>query len=145
LTRWNASCSASAQKVTSSARTNSIWATPSKIRFCSASTLVRGRYLERVHIGLDFFDASINRVAAWTIGSRNALRALLLALLEPIEQLRTLEQNGDYTARLALLEELKTLPFGAVWDYHCLQQNVPVGIAYLDEVRGYEETVLANR
>ena len=107
--------------------------------------LVRGNFLDRVHIGLDFFDASINRVAAWTIGTRNALRALLMALLEPIEQLRTLEQSGDYTARLALLEELKGLPFGAVWDYHCLQQNVPVGTAYLDDIRSYEQSVLADR
>jgi L-rhamnose isomerase len=107
--------------------------------------VVRGGYLDRVHIGLDFFDASINRVAAWTIGTRNALRALLIALLEPIEQLRALEQSGDYTARLALLEELKGLPFGAVWDCYCLQQNVPVGIAYLDEVRLYEQKVLSNR
>jgi L-rhamnose isomerase len=107
--------------------------------------VVRGRYLDRVHIGLDFFDASINRIAAWTIGTRNALRALLMALLEPIEHLRALEQSGDYSARLALLEELKGLPFGAVWDYYCLQQNVPVGIAYLDIIRDYEQKVLAHR
>ena len=78
--------------------------------------IVRGDYLDRVHIGLDFFDASINRVAAWTIGTRNALRALLMSLLEPGEQLRKLEQDGDYTTRLALLEALKGMPFGAVWD-----------------------------
>lgn len=107
--------------------------------------VVRGSYLERVHIGLDFFDASINRIAAWTIGARNALRALLMALLEPIEQLRALELDGDYSARLALLEELKGMPFGAVWDHHCLQQNVPVGIAFLDEIRAYEKQVLAQR
>jgi L-rhamnose isomerase len=107
--------------------------------------IVRGRYLERVHIGLDFFDASINRVAAWTIGTRNALRALLMALLEPAEQMRELELAGDLTARLALLEELKGLPFGAVWDQYCLQQNVPIGMAYLDEIREYEATVLVQR
>ncbi|MCB8983513.1 MAG: L-rhamnose isomerase [Ardenticatenaceae bacterium] len=107
--------------------------------------LVRGGYLDRVHIGLDFFDASINRIAAWTIGTRNALRALLLALLEPLDQLRQLERAGDYTARLALLEELKGLPFGAVWDYYCWQQNVPVGVAFLDEIRSYEKDVLAQR
>lgn len=107
--------------------------------------IVRGNYLDRVHIGLDFFDASINRVAAWAIGTRNALRGLLLGLLEPHEHLAGLEREGDYTARLALLEELKGLPFGAVWDYHCLRQEVPVGIAYLNEIRGYEETVLAKR
>ncbi|MBK7894051.1 MAG: L-rhamnose isomerase [Anaerolineaceae bacterium] len=107
--------------------------------------LVRGNFLDRTHIGLDFFDASINRVAAWTIGTRNALRALLMALLEPIDQLRTLEAEGDFTARLALLEELKGLPFGAVWDQYCQQQNVPVGYAFMAEIRAYEEKVLANR
>jgi L-rhamnose isomerase len=107
--------------------------------------IVRGDYIDRVHIGLDFFDASINRVAAWTIGTRNTLRGLLLGLLEPQDHLRELERDGDYTARLALLEELKGLPFGAVWDYHCQRQEVPVGIAYLNEIRGYEEAVLARR
>lgn len=107
--------------------------------------IVRGGYLDRVHIGLDFFDASINRVAAWTIGTRNALRALLMALLEPIEQMRELEQLGDFTARLALLEELKGMPFGAVWDYYCVRQDTAVGMAWLNEVRNYEKEVLANR
>ena len=110
-----------------------------------AQEVVRGDYLERVHIGLDFFDASINRVAAWVIGTRNALRALLMALLEPFDQLRALEVAGDFTGRLALLEELKGLPFGAVWDYACLQQGVPVGYAYMDEIRAYEEKVLPKR
>jgi L-rhamnose isomerase len=107
--------------------------------------IVRGGYLDRVHIGLDFFDASINRVAAWVIGSRNTLRALLLALLEPLDQLRQLELAGDFTARLALQEELKGLPFGAVWDYHCLSQGVPVGFSYLDDIRRYEADVLSQR
>lgn len=107
--------------------------------------IVRGYYLNRVHIGLDFFDASINRVAAWTIGTRNAIRALLMALLEPAVQLREMELAGDFTGRLALLEELKGMPFGAVWDYYCQQQNVPVGMAYLDEIRSYEKQVLAHR
>jgi L-rhamnose isomerase len=107
--------------------------------------LARGDYLGRTHIGLDYFDASINRVAAWAIGARNALRALLAALLEPIEHLRALEQSGDYTGRLALLEELKAMPVGAVWDYHCLQQGVPAGLAYLDEIRAYEASVLMGR
>jgi L-rhamnose isomerase len=107
--------------------------------------IVRGRYLDRVHIGLDFFDASINRIAAWTIGTRNALRALLMALLEPIDQMRQLELAGDYTARLALLEELKGMPFGAVWDYYCWQQDVPVGMRFIDEIRTYEKQVLAQR
>jgi L-rhamnose isomerase len=107
--------------------------------------LVRGEFLERTHIGLDFFDASINRVAAWVVGARNALRALLLALLEPLAQMRELEVSGDLTARLALLEELKGLPFGAVWDFHCLQQEVPVGLGFLDEIRAYEKQELARR
>lgn len=107
--------------------------------------IVRGNYLDRVHIGLDFFDASINRIAAWAIGARNALRALLMALLEPTEQMRALEMAGDFTARLALLEELKGMPLGAIWDSYCLQQNVPVGMTFLDEIRAYENKVLAQR
>ncbi len=107
--------------------------------------IVRGGYLHRVHIGLDYFDASINRVAAWTIGARNALRALLMALLEPLEQLRALEVSGDFTGRLALLEEVKGLPWAAVWDYYCLQQGVPVGNRFMDEVRAYEKTELSRR
>jgi L-rhamnose isomerase len=98
-----------------------------------------------VHIGLDYFDASINRVAAWTIGTRNMLKALLKALLEPTDTLRTLEAAGDYTSRLALLEEIKTLPFGAVWDRYCEISNVPVGRAWLNEIKSYEERVLASR
>ncbi|HSJ56192.1 MAG TPA: L-rhamnose isomerase [Anaerolineae bacterium] len=107
--------------------------------------LVRGDWLDRVHIGLDFFDASINRVAAWVVGTRAALRALLIALLEPTGHLRRLEIAADYTARLALLEELKGLPAGAVWDFYCLQQGVPVGIAFLDDIRAYERQVLSRR
>jgi L-rhamnose isomerase len=110
-----------------------------------AEEVVRGEYLERVHLGLDFFDASINRVAAWVIGTRCLIKAFLIALLEPIETLRAVEAAGDYTRRLALLEELKTLPYGAVWDYYCLRQAVPVGPAWLDEVRAYERDVLARR
>ena len=110
-----------------------------------AQEIVRGDFLERVHIGLDFFDASINRVAAWVIGARNTMRALLMALLEPLGQMRELETEGDYTARLALLEELKGLPFGAVWDYFCLQQGVPVGIGFMDEIRDYEKRELSKR
>jgi L-rhamnose isomerase len=107
--------------------------------------LVRGDFLGRSHIGLDYFDASINRVAAWTIGTRNALRALLLSLLEPIDALRAMEIAGDYTSRLALLEELKGLPFGAVWDYHCLKQGAPVGMAFMNDIKAYEADVLAKR
>ena len=107
--------------------------------------LVRGGYLDRVHIGLDYFDASINRVAAWTIGTRNMIKSLLKAMLEPSDTLRTLEANGDYTARLALLEEVKTLPFGAVWDRYCESSGVPVGGAWLTEIKSYEDQVLAVR
>ncbi len=110
-----------------------------------AQELVRGGYLGRTHIGLDYFDASINRVAAWTIGARNALRALLIALLEPFEQLRQLEVSGDYTARLALMEEVKGLPWGAVWDYFCWQHGAPMGMAFMDRVQAYEKDVLSQR
>jgi L-rhamnose isomerase len=110
-----------------------------------AEEVVRGQYLGRVHLGLDFFDASINRVAAWVIGTRSLLKALLIALLEPTAVLREAEAAGDYTRRLALLEELKTMPFAAVWDFHCLQQGVPAGVAWLDEVRTYERAILATR
>ena len=110
-----------------------------------AQEIVRGEFLDRVHIGLDFFDASINRVAAWVIGTRNALRALLMALLEPLPRMRELEVAGDYTVRLALLEELKGMPFGAVWDYYCMAQSVPVGIGFVDEIRAYEQQVLSHR
>jgi L-rhamnose isomerase len=110
-----------------------------------AQELVRGAYLDRAHIGLDYFDASINRVAAWVIGARCMLKALLRALLEPIATLRRAEAEGDLTARLALLEELKTLPFGAVWDEHCRRAGVPVGPAWSDAVRRHEREVLSRR
>ncbi|MDJ0755347.1 MAG: L-rhamnose isomerase [Ardenticatenaceae bacterium] len=107
--------------------------------------LVRGRYLGRTHIGLDFFDASINRIACWAIGTRNTLKSLLMALLEPLSTLRQMENEGDFTGRLALLEELKSLPFGTVWDYYCLQEEVPIGMAFMKEIRHYEKQVLVNR
>jgi L-rhamnose isomerase len=110
-----------------------------------AQELVRGGYLDRTHIGLDFFDASINRIAAWTIGARNMLRALCLAMLEPHAQYKKLELAGDYTSRLALMEEAKSLPFGAVWDFYCLKKGVPVGDAWLAEVKTYEKDVLSRR
>jgi L-rhamnose isomerase len=110
-----------------------------------AQEIVRGGYLERVYIGLDFFDASINRVAAWVIGTRCMIKALLIALLEPSEKLRQMELEGDYTGRLAMQEELKTLPFGAVWDYYCTKQDVPAGPDWLNEVRDYERNVTNSR
>jgi L-rhamnose isomerase len=110
-----------------------------------AAEIVRGNFLQRVHIGLDFFDASINRVAAWVIGTRAMQKALLAALLEPTSLLRKLEAEGDYTARLAMLEELKTLPMAAVWNQFCQECDVPVGVAWLENVRSYEKSVLAKR
>ncbi|MEX2092484.1 MAG: L-rhamnose isomerase [Pirellulales bacterium] len=110
-----------------------------------AQELVRGDYLARTHIGLDYFDASINRVAAWVIGTRAMIKALLLALVEPTAKLREMERAGDFTGRLAMLEETKTLPSGAVWDYYCLQQDVPVGMAWHDAVRKYEREVQSKR
>ncbi|WP_182866610.1 L-rhamnose isomerase [Stieleria mannarensis] len=107
--------------------------------------IVRGDYLDRVHIGLDFFDASINRVAAWAIGTRNTLKAVLAALLEPTETLQQAERDGDYTTRLALMEELKTMPLGAVWDYYCQSTGVPVGAEWLERVREYETAVQPTR
>lgn len=110
-----------------------------------AQEIVWGGYLGRVRIGLDYFDASINRVAAWVIGTRNLLKALLLALLAPIERLREAERTGDYTTRLALLEDARLLPAGAVWDYHCARLGVPAGADWLAEVKQYERDVLVRR
>lgn len=110
-----------------------------------ANEIIRGEYLDRVHIGLDFFDATINRVAAWVIGTRSMLKALCFALLEPTEKLRDAELAGDYTTRLATLEELKTMPAAAVWDYYCQQMNTPVGVDWLKNVREYEKKVLGQR
>ena len=110
-----------------------------------AEELVRGDYSSRTHIGLDFFDASINRIAAWVIGTRAMIKALLIALLEPTAKLRELEATGDFTSRLAMLEEIKTLPAGAVWDEYCRRMDVPVGPAWLNEVKNYEKDVLAKR
>lgn len=110
-----------------------------------ARELVRGDLLGKTYIGLDFFDASINRVAAWVIGTRNTIKALLRAMLEPVDALRRAELEGDYTTRLALMEEFKSYPFGAVWDYYCLKHDVPVRETWLAEVKRYEKDVLAKR
>ncbi|MFC4778662.1 L-rhamnose isomerase [Paenibacillus sp. GCM10023252] len=107
--------------------------------------LVRGELLDKTHIGLDFFDASINRVAAWVIGTRNTLKALLRAMLDPVDALRKAELEGDYTTRLALTEEFKSYPFGAIWDYYCARMGVPVREEWLAEVRAYEQQVLPGR
>jgi L-rhamnose isomerase len=110
-----------------------------------ASELVRGGVLDRVAIGLDFFDASINRVAAWVIGTRNMRKALLRALLEPRAQLAEAEASDDATRRLALFEEQKSMPWPAVWDHYCERRGVPVGMAWLDRVRAYEREVMIRR
>lgn len=110
-----------------------------------AREVVAGGFLKRVHIGLDYFDASINRVAAWVIGTRALQRALLSALLEPTKALQQCELDGDFTSRLALQEELKALPSGLVWEAFCAQQNVPTGADWIAEVRQYESDVLSLR
>jgi len=110
-----------------------------------AKEIVRSPKLDRIHLGLDYFDASINRVAAWVIGTRNMLKALLVAQLEPIATLRRIEGEMDFTQRLMLLEESKSLPWTAVWDYYCAKQNVPVGACWFESVRGYERDVLSKR
>lgn len=110
-----------------------------------ANEIIRHKLFNRVHIGLDFFDASINRIAAWVIGTRNMKKALMRALLEPTEMLRQLELNGDYTARLALLEEQKSLYWQPVWDMYCARHDAPVGSQWLSEVRNYEKLILAQR
>lgn len=107
--------------------------------------IVRSQALERVHLALDFFDASMNRVGAWIIGARAVLKALLLALLEPTERLRGFEDQGDYFRRLALSEGLATLPFGAVWDAFCLRHDVPTDLDILEPVKAYEHDVTSKR
>ena len=110
-----------------------------------ASAIVRDGLTDRTHIGLDYFDASINRIAAWVIGTRNMIKALLRSLLEPAEKLRNAELDGDYTSRLAITEELKSYPFGAVWDHYCDLMGVPVRDKWLSEVKDYEKEVLSKR
>ena len=105
----------------------------------------RGGFFHRVGMGLDYFDASINRVAAWVIGLRAAGKAMLTALLEPSALLEQAEADGDFTARLALTEEFKNLPANAVWEYLCLQEGVPVGTDWLTVLRRYEQDVQSKR
>jgi L-rhamnose isomerase len=110
-----------------------------------ANEIVRGGVLDRIAFGLDFFDASINRIAAWVIGTRNVRKAILRALLEPGARLADVEGRWDGTARLAMFEEQKSMPWPAVWDHHCEKQGVPVGLGWLDVVRNYEREVLSGR
>lgn len=107
--------------------------------------IVRGSYLQRTRIALDYFDASINRVAAWVIGTRATLKALLLALLEPLDLLRKYEADGDYTSRLALFEHLNTLPFGAVWNHYCAKNDIPDGVEALTQLKRFEKDVHSKR
>jgi len=107
--------------------------------------IARQKYFNRIDIALDFFDASINRIAAWAIGSRSVRKGLLESLLEPTKLLTDAEKNGKYHERLGLMEEFKTLPFSAVWDKLCLDSGVPVGIEWLDQVNQYEKTALSKR
>ena len=110
-----------------------------------ASEIIRNNFLNRVNIGLDFFDASINRIGAYVVGTRAAQKAFLIAMLEPTAQLVELEEAGKNFERLALLEELKTKPFSAVWDYYCLTEGVAVGTDYIAEIQQYEKDVLSKR
>jgi len=107
--------------------------------------IVRGNALSRVNIALDFFDASINRIGAWIIGTRCAQKALLFALLEPSATLSELESAGNGAAKLAMLEEMKTMPAGAVWDMACLNSDIPVGPAWLNELAAYDAEVIQQR
>ena len=136
------SCCTSAAASAGTATTWSFWTTrcwPSRRNWCAA--IISAARTS----GWIIFDASINRIAAWTIGARNMLRALCIAMLDPIDKLKKLELAGDYTSRLALMEEAKTLPFAAVWDYYCLKQGAPVGEDWLAEVKKYEKDVLSKR
>jgi L-rhamnose isomerase len=110
-----------------------------------AREAVRSQALDRIHLGLDYFDGSINRIAALAIGARSTLRALLLALLEPIEQLQEYENADDFSGRLVWQEELKSMPFSAVWDVYCSRKSVPVGMDLMDEIKGYEQRELVGR
>jgi len=110
-----------------------------------AQEIVRCNSLSRVHIGLDFFDASINRVAALVVGARNMRKALLLALLEPVARLKAAENQFDFTQRLVVMEEEKSMPWAAVWEYYCATQEIDYGSEWLQSVRRYEEKTLSER
>lgn len=107
--------------------------------------VIRSDAMERMHLALDYFDASINRIGAWVIGARAVQKALLYAFLQPIEMLKEYEEEGKYFQRLALLEELKTLPYGAVWDYFCLKNQIPMGMNWIHQIESYEDQVLKKR
>lgn len=110
-----------------------------------AQEIKRCNAFDRVYYGLDFFDGSINRITAWVSGTRAALKSILFAMLEPTELIADEENKGSYGNRMALMEEFKALPLGAVWDKYCLDMNTPAGADWLEDVREYEERVLALR
>jgi L-rhamnose isomerase len=110
-----------------------------------AQEIIRGKFLSRVNIGLDFFDASLNRIGAYVIGTRSAQMAFMFAMLEPYQTLLKFEEKGRTFERLSFMELMKTKPFGAVWDYYCMKENVPVGQDYIDEIVKYETEVLSKR
>ena len=110
-----------------------------------ASEIVRNNFLSRVKTGLDFFDASINRIGAYVVGTRAAQQAFLIAMLEPTAKLLEYEEAGKNFERLALMEAMKTRLFGAVWDYFCLSENVPAGSDFIEEIQKYEQDVLLKR
>ena len=107
--------------------------------------IVRNGALDKVLIGLDCFDASINRIAAWVIATRSVHKALLFALLQPDEELKAAQDAGDFTRRLMLQEEMKTLPFADVWEEYCNRQDVPADGSWYDAVMEYEQKVLVER
>jgi len=110
-----------------------------------AQEIVRAKALGRVNMGLDFFDASLNRIGAYVIGTRAAQMAFLFALLEPFETLRKFEEQDKNFERLSMMELMKSKPFGAVWDYYCLKNQVPVSQDYINEIIKYEKEVLIQR
>jgi L-rhamnose isomerase len=116
-----------------------------ELRAIAQEVVLSGGLADRIHLGLDYFDASINRVAAWVIGMRNLLKALLIALLEPTARLKVAENAMDFTRRLALFEEVKGLPWAAVWDYYCMVNEVPAGMRWFDRIEIYESQVLSRR
>lgn len=107
--------------------------------------IVRTEQMEKIHIGLDYFDASINRIGAYVVGIRSTQKALMQALLEPTEKLRDFEKEDKRFQRMAYLEELKSLPWNAVYNYYCQTQGIPVGDNYIKEIESYESEVTSKR
>ncbi|MEO0166393.1 MAG: L-rhamnose isomerase, partial [candidate division WOR-3 bacterium] len=107
--------------------------------------IIRCDALSRIYIGLDYFDATLNRIGAWVLGARSVQKALLYALLEPIKMLKKFEERKDYISRLGIYEALKTLPFSAVWDYFCFISNVPLDPDWLGAIKKYEQNILSKR